>query len=145
MTRSRSQEPGWSRSHERSALDVTPEQLDESASGCSARAMSSFALRFAVEVAFLVLLALAVGLAELATPWIVAVMVIGWVLVAVIEWLAWQSEQEPVDDVTVCRSGSTSRGSDVVGSRRDPCAAARGRQVRPVLVQRLLASARPRC
>ena len=65
------------------------------------QAMSGFALRFTVELAFLVLLALAVGLAELATPWIVAVMVIGWVLVAVIEWLAWQSEQEPVDDVAV--------------------------------------------
>ncbi len=63
--------------------------------------MSGFALRFTVELAFLVLLALAVGLAELATPWIVAVMVIGWVLVAVIEWLAWQSEQEPVDGVAV--------------------------------------------
>jgi threonine/homoserine/homoserine lactone efflux protein len=60
--------------------------------------MSGFALRFAVEVAFLVLLALAVGLAELATPWIVAVMVVGWLLVAVIEWLAWRSEQEPADD-----------------------------------------------
>ena len=62
--------------------------------------MSSFSLRFAVEVAFLGLLALAVGLAELATPWIVAVMVVGWVLVAVIEWLAWRSEQEPDDDVS---------------------------------------------
>ena len=63
--------------------------------------MSGFALRFTVEIAFLALLALAVGLAELATPWIVAVMVIGWVLVAVIELLAWQSEQEPGDDVAV--------------------------------------------
>lgn len=62
--------------------------------------MSSFALRFAVEVAFLVLLALAVGLAELATSWIVAVMVVGWVLVALIEWLAWRSEQEPEDDAS---------------------------------------------
>ena len=52
-------------------------------------------------MAFLVLLALAVGLAELATPWIVAVMVVGWLLVAVIEWLAWRSEQEPDDDVAV--------------------------------------------
>ena len=62
--------------------------------------MSRFALRFAVEVAFLVLLALAVGLAELATPWIVAVMVVGWLLVAVIEWLAWRSEQEPDDEAS---------------------------------------------
>ena len=60
--------------------------------------MSGFALRFAVEVAFLVLLALAVGLAELATPWIVAVMVVGWLLVAAIEWLAWRGEHEPADD-----------------------------------------------
>ena len=62
--------------------------------------MSGFALRFAVEVAFLLLLAVAVGLAELATPWIVAVMVVGWLLVAVIEWLAWRSEQEPGDDAS---------------------------------------------
>jgi threonine/homoserine/homoserine lactone efflux protein len=60
--------------------------------------MSGFPLRFAAEVAFLVLLALAVGLAEIATPWIVAVMVVGWLLVAVIEWLAWRSEQEPDDE-----------------------------------------------
>jgi hypothetical protein len=55
--------------------------------------MSSFALRFAVEVTFLALLALAVGLAELETPWIVAVMTVGWLLVAVVEWLAWRGEQ----------------------------------------------------
>lgn len=56
--------------------------------------MTGFAPRFAVEVAFLALLALAVGLAELATPWIVAVMAVGWLLVAAIEWLAWRGEQE---------------------------------------------------
>lgn len=54
--------------------------------------MSGFPARFAVEVAFLALLALAVGLAELGTVWIVVVMVIGWLLVALIEWLAWRSE-----------------------------------------------------
>ena len=54
--------------------------------------MSGFALRFSVEVAFLALLALALGLAELATPWIAFVMAVGWVLVALIEWLAWRSE-----------------------------------------------------
>ena len=101
--------------------------------------MSSFALRFAVEVAFLVLLALAVGLAELATPWIVAVMVVGWLLVAVIEWLAWRSEQEPDDEAQLPPRRVASGGGHVVGSRRDPRAAARGRQVSPVLVQRLLA------
>ena len=54
--------------------------------------MSSFGLRFAVEVAFLALLALAAGLAELETQWIIAVMVVGWALVALVEWLAWRSE-----------------------------------------------------
>ncbi len=54
--------------------------------------MSGFGLRFAVEVAFLALLALAAGLAELETPWIIAVMVVGWALVALVEWLAWRSE-----------------------------------------------------
>jgi hypothetical protein len=57
--------------------------------------MTSFGLRFAAEVAFLALLALAVGLAELATPWIVAVMAAGWLLVAGVEWLAWRSERAP--------------------------------------------------
>jgi membrane protein implicated in regulation of membrane protease activity len=59
--------------------------------------MTGFAPRFAVEVAFLALLALAVGLAELATPWIMAVMAVGWLLVAAVEYLAWRSEQEPDD------------------------------------------------
>jgi hypothetical protein len=54
--------------------------------------VSGFGLRFAVEVAFLALLALAAGLAELEIPWIVAVMVVGWALVALVEWLAWRSE-----------------------------------------------------
>ena len=54
--------------------------------------MSGFGPRFAVEVVFLALLALAAGLAELETPWIVAVMVVGWILVALVEWLAWRSE-----------------------------------------------------
>ena len=54
--------------------------------------MSSFTVRFAAEVAFLAFLALAVGLAELATAWIIAVMTVGWVLVLAIEWLAWRSE-----------------------------------------------------
>ena len=54
--------------------------------------MSGFGLRFAAEVAFLGLLALAVGLAELGTPWIIAVMAVGWLMVAVVEWLAWRTE-----------------------------------------------------
>lgn len=66
--------------------------------------MSPFALRFAVEVAFLALLALAVGLAELATAWIVVVMVIGWILVLLVEWLAWRSETTP--DATAASAGA---------------------------------------
>ena len=58
-----------------------------------------FAPRFILEAAFLVLLALAAGLAELGTIWIVAVMVVGWLLVAIVEWLAWRSEQADTDAV----------------------------------------------
>ncbi len=52
-----------------------------------------FGPRFVLEVAFLVLLALAAGLAELSTAWIIAVMAVGWALVAIVEWLAWRSER----------------------------------------------------
>ena len=62
--------------------------------------MSGFAPRFAVEVVFLALLALAVGLAELATVWIVVVMTVGWVLVVLVEWLAWRSESVVDDETT---------------------------------------------
>jgi len=66
--------------------------------------MTGFAARFAVEVAFLALLALAVGLAELGTPWIVLVMIVGWVLVALVEWLAWRAETEPVEALSPAAS-----------------------------------------
>jgi hypothetical protein len=51
-----------------------------------------FAPRFVLELAFLALLALAAGLAELDAPWIVAIMLVGWLLVVAIEWLAWRAE-----------------------------------------------------
>lgn len=51
-----------------------------------------FGPRFALEVVFLALLALAAGLAELSTAWIAGVMAVGWLLVTLIEWLAWRSE-----------------------------------------------------
>jgi hypothetical protein len=57
-----------------------------------------FAARFVLELAFLALLALAAGLAELDTPWIVAVMVVGWLLVVAIEWLAWRAEHAEADE-----------------------------------------------
>jgi hypothetical protein len=56
-----------------------------------------FAPRFVLELAFLALLALAAGLAELETPWIVAIMVVGWLLVVAIEWLAWRGEHAEPD------------------------------------------------
>ena len=73
--------------------------------------MSGFAPRFAVEIAFLVLLALAAGLAELGTPWIVLVMVVGWLLVALIEWLAWRSETD-VQPVTTAKVEVASPATD---------------------------------
>jgi hypothetical protein len=47
-------------------------------------------LRFALEALFLVALAVAAGLAELGPTTIVLVMGAAWLLVAVIEWLAWR-------------------------------------------------------
>jgi len=47
-------------------------------------------LRFLLEAAFLIVLAVAAGLAELSTTTIVLVMGAAWLLVAAIEWLAWR-------------------------------------------------------
>ena len=64
-----------------------------------------FAPRFVLELAFLGLLALAAGLAELDTVWIVAVMAVGWLLVAAIEYLAWRAEHaEPERSVLSSRA-----------------------------------------
>lgn len=51
--------------------------------------------RFALEAAFLVVLALVAGLAELRPLLIVAVMGGGWAIVSVIEWLAWRAGPRP--------------------------------------------------
>ena len=48
--------------------------------------------RFALEVAFLVALAVVLGVADVAATVIVAIMVAGWVLVALLEWAAWREE-----------------------------------------------------
>jgi hypothetical protein len=55
-------------------------------------------LRFALEAAFLVALAIAAGLAELSPTTIVLVMAAAWLLVAIIEWLAWR-ETAPITRV----------------------------------------------
>lgn len=51
-----------------------------------------FAPRFVLELAFLALLAVAAALADLGTAPIVGVMCGGWVMVTLIEWLAWREE-----------------------------------------------------
>ena len=57
--------------------------------------MSGFGPRFVVEVAFLPLLA----------PWIIAVMVVGWGLVTLVEWLAWRSETAPEEPRVAAEPG----------------------------------------
>src|SRR5215213_5039330 len=52
----------------------------------------SRASRFAFEVLFLVALAVAVVLADLRPLLIAAVMLAGWVIVALLEWAAWRDE-----------------------------------------------------
>ena len=54
--------------------------------------MGGFTPRFVFEVVFLVLLAIACGLADLRPLVIGLVMGGAWVLVTGIEWLAWRSE-----------------------------------------------------
>jgi hypothetical protein len=56
--------------------------------------MSGFAARFAVEVAFLVLLAVGAGFADLRAWIVVAVMAAGWLLVTLIEALAWRADRD---------------------------------------------------
>ena len=52
----------------------------------------SRASRFAFEVLFLVALAIAVVLADLRPLLIAVVMLVGWVIVALLEWAAWRDE-----------------------------------------------------
>src|SRR5207237_8207371 len=54
--------------------------------------MGGFTPRFAFEIVFLVLLAIACGLADLRPLVIGLVMGGAWVLTTAIEWLAWKSE-----------------------------------------------------
>lgn len=50
------------------------------------------ASRFAVEVLFLVALAVGLTLANVEALWIAGVMLLGWLIVALIEWAAWRDE-----------------------------------------------------
>ena len=51
--------------------------------------------RFAFEAAFLILLAVVAGLADLRPVLIVAVMAGAWAIVSAIEWLAWRAGPRP--------------------------------------------------
>jgi hypothetical protein len=51
-----------------------------------------FAPRFAIEAAFLILLGVGAGYADLRTPVIVGLVAGGWAIVALIEWSAWRSQ-----------------------------------------------------
>jgi hypothetical protein len=54
-----------------------------------------FAPRFALEAGFLVLLAVAAALADLRPTVIVLVMVGAWLIVSLVEWLAWRVRTAP--------------------------------------------------
>lgn len=51
--------------------------------------MQGLGPRFAVEVAFLIALAIGAGLAELSAPAIVAVMALAWLLISLFELAVW--------------------------------------------------------
>ena len=57
---------------------------------------AGFALRFALETAFLVLLGVGAGIADLRTPVIVAVVAGGWALVCLIEVAVWRAQARPL-------------------------------------------------
>jgi hypothetical protein len=52
--------------------------------------------RFALEAGFLIVLAVAMGLADLDATAIVVVMAIAWLLVALVEWIASREPRYPV-------------------------------------------------
>jgi hypothetical protein len=71
--------------------------------------MGGFTPRFAFEVVFLILLAVAAGLADLRPLVIGLVMGGAWVIVTLIEWLAWRAEQaeEPPREWDSLETGDT--------------------------------------
>ena len=54
-----------------------------------------FAPRFAIEAAFLILLGVGAGYADLRTPVIVGLVAGGWVVVALIELSVWRTQTRP--------------------------------------------------
>jgi len=51
--------------------------------------------RFVLEVGFLILLAVVLGLADLSPALIILVMAVGWLLVALLEYFAWRQSPAP--------------------------------------------------
>jgi hypothetical protein len=77
--------------------------------------MGGFTPRFAFEVIFLVLLAIACGLADLRPLVIGLVMGGAWVLMTGIEWLAWRSEST-VDAPPVWPPPGSGNGGELLDS-----------------------------
>lgn len=69
----------------------------------------AFASRLALEAAFLILLAVGSGFADLRPAAIVAVMACGWAIATVIEWLAWRAERQGAL-TTLGRPAAAARG-----------------------------------
>jgi hypothetical protein len=61
----------------------------------------AFAPRFAIEVAFLILLAAGAGYADLRPAVIIGLLAGGWVLVSLIELAVWRSQARPAPSVHV--------------------------------------------
>jgi len=74
--------------------------------------MGGFTPRFAFEVVFLVLLAIACGLADLRPLVIGLVMGGAWVLVTGIEWLAWRSQSSVDAPPDWSREGNAAESLD---------------------------------
>jgi hypothetical protein len=69
--------------------------------------------RFAVEAAFLILLAVGLGIADERPLTIVGVMAAGWVLVSLIELAAWRSSRPPPPSVPQVEPVEELHGWDV--------------------------------
>ena|SRR5215210_2617861 len=74
-------------------------------------------LRFALEAGFLIALAVVAGLADLSPTTIVLVMGAAWLLVAVIEWLAWR---EGPGVTRVVREEAAPPSADLEGPDPEP-------------------------
>src|SRR5438128_1632505 len=93
--------------------------------------MRGFGRRFAAEVGFIVLVAVALAIANLRWPAIVLLMGAAWVLTALVEFVAWRRGRADVQ----ARAGVVRRAPRDTQRRMSP------RRIRPALAQRELALA----